>query len=781
MTIPDPNGSININHSEGDVIGIGVSGSGNIIGKNLSIVINEAQSYGLNLLTTNYFREHKTTEQDLEDWIQGFPFKLEAIKEKRELRRNIVDKIKGKLERDHRLLVLGESGTSKSTILMETICEYFDSGYKILYNFGEAEIKNSVDLVKFVEGLLKGNNKVLIAVDNVHSERTAAIFYIIDQLYNYEFSKNLLVILTARLPEFDWFVNDRLNVVEESYRHSIRKFTQISQSRYEIEPFTKTEIEQFIEKYSLEKITPNQILSLASKIYDNTKGNPIMVKFYVFGKGLLEDVRERYDRYLFNSMTMQHDSEKIQTIIVCSLLDIANLPITDKLLEQIDILSTAYALEHAMLYQYSDGLWKTIHTKWDMELLSFLYYEKNKSILLKRKEYLKKALDLIFNLSDEYITASIIQTIYDIASLKKIPINVVESTTKIPDYLTVNTKYNLYLLAIASTYKKSQMYTEMLHNCNKSLDLKPNDVNALNAKTLSLGFIKKYDEALECCNKIIEIDPSDVAAWTNKGLVLSALKRYNEALECWKKAIEIDDVYVSNWNKKDAASLQDSKVYDTSVINRILVIKLVGKGVSFAYMKKYKEALECSDKALELDANNSDTLNNKAWSLNGLKRYEEALECSNKALELDLAPNNSFALNNKAVALNGLKRYEEALECSDKALDLNPYNDWTWFIKGLIFNGLKRYEEALQCNNKALELDANNDWTWNNKAWSLINLGQDEEALQCSNKALELDPNNAWSWNNKSLSLKGLKRYEEALQCNNKALELDDVNAIPTF
>ena len=43
-------------------------------------------------------------------------------------------------------------------------------------------------------------------------------------------------------------------------------------------------------------------------------------------------------------------------------------------------------------------------------------------------------------------------------------------------------------------------------------------LHALNAKALSLGFMKKYDEALECCNKIIEIDPYDVAAWTNKGL-----------------------------------------------------------------------------------------------------------------------------------------------------------------------------------------------------------------------------------------------------------------------
>ena len=52
---------------------------------------------------------------------------------------------------------------------MEIICDYFDCGYKILYNFGETEISNSVDLVNFIEGLLKGGNKVLIAVDNVHN------------------------------------------------------------------------------------------------------------------------------------------------------------------------------------------------------------------------------------------------------------------------------------------------------------------------------------------------------------------------------------------------------------------------------------------------------------------------------------------------------------------------------------------------------------------------------------------------------------------------------------
>jgi tetratricopeptide (TPR) repeat protein len=810
----DISSPIDIQNTRGDVIGIGVSGSGNIIGKDINIVINEAQSYGLTLLSASYFKEHKSTEQDLKDWRNGFSFKLEAIKEKRELRRSIIDKVKIKLEREHRLLIVGESGTSKSTILMEIICEYFDFGFKVLYNLGETEIKNSVDLIKFIEGLLKGSNKVLIAVDNVHSERTAAIFYIMDQLSNYELSKNLLFILTARLPEFDWLVNDRLNRVEEPYRQPIRKFSQFSQYRYEVEPFTEKDIEEFIKSYKEPAeimASKEKVSDLATKIFSNTNGHPIMVKFYVFGKGLEEDVEDRYYRYLTDVTTTLPDLTKIQTALVCSLLDIANLPITDKLLERMEIQDHAYDLEHAMLYQYSEGSWKTIHPRWDMELLSFLYNEKNKSILLKRVGYLKKALDSIFSISDESITASVIQTIYDIASLRKIPINIVESTTLMPQYLSSEIKCSLYLFALASTYRILQMYQEMLENCNKALLLKPKDITALNAEAVALGFLKKYDEALECCDKIIEMDPNDAAAYASKGLALNALKKYDEALECWKKAIEIDDNYVGIWSKK-IHSLQDSTRYDDSNLIRVLVIKLAGKAMSYAFLKKYDEALECSNKALELDPNSSDNLNNKAWALNALKKYDEALECSNKALELD--PNSAWAFtnkawalnglkrhdealecsnkalelyqtqynfsawNNKAVALNGLKKYDEALECSNKALEINPKNEWAWLVRGLVFNGLKKYDEALECSNKALELDPNNDLILNNKAWALNALKKYDEALECSNKALELDPNSAWAFTNKSWALSNLGKNDEALECSNKALELDP-NSIP--
>jgi predicted ATP-dependent serine protease len=79
-----------------------------------------------------------------------------------------VNVIKDELETksNHRLLIVGESGTSKSTILMEIMCDYFDKGYEVLYNFGETVIRKGQQLIEFVEGILDGGSKVLVAVDD---------------------------------------------------------------------------------------------------------------------------------------------------------------------------------------------------------------------------------------------------------------------------------------------------------------------------------------------------------------------------------------------------------------------------------------------------------------------------------------------------------------------------------------------------------------------------------------------------------------------------------------
>jgi len=69
-------------------------------------------------------------------------------------------------------------------------------------------------------------------------------------------------------------------------------------------------------------------------------------------------------------------------------------------------------------------------------------------------------------------------------------------------------------------------------------------------------------------------------------------------------------------------------------------------------MGKYGEAIECYDKALEIDPDEAGVWYNTGIILILLGRYEEAVECYDKALEIN--PELEIALKNKAEALEKL-------------------------------------------------------------------------------------------------------------------------------
>jgi hypothetical protein len=103
---------------------------------------------------------------------------------------------------------------------MEIMCDYFDAGYEVLYNYGNDDIRNGEQLLNYIEGLVEKGNKVLVAVDNAHDKKTASIFYVIDHISEYSLKENVRFIITARLPEFDYFIDD-LKELPQGIRESI--------------------------------------------------------------------------------------------------------------------------------------------------------------------------------------------------------------------------------------------------------------------------------------------------------------------------------------------------------------------------------------------------------------------------------------------------------------------------------------------------------------------------------------------------------------------------------
>lgn len=135
--------------------------------------------------------------------------------------------------------------------------------------------------------------------------------------------------------------------------------------------------------------------------------------------------------------------------------------------------------------------------------------------------------------------------------------------------------------------------------------------------------------------------------------------------------------------------------------------------------RKYEEAIECYDKALELESTDVD-LTSHIWNQKGtafikLERYEDAIRCPDKALVYDSCP----FVSNKAYALLVLGRYDELInypdkfcgdvltEKSDPLLPLDVLSEECGFVslyKGFALENLKKYEEAMEWFDNALKI-----------------------------------------------------------------------------
>ena len=664
---------IEIGDISGDAIGVGVTGNGNTIFKASNVFINEVKQHsGLSLIESNYFDENRRTDENFNQWREGFEFKLPSIYYGREYRRNrVLNEIGKRLESQHKLLLLGESGTSKSTLLMEMICDYFDMDYKILYSDG-TQAPSSVDgIIGTIKGLVNAGNKVMVAVDNVHDNKMAIIFYIIDQLQSFNNISKIRFLLAARQPEYNTLVTSGIfSEKVKDYKDSILSFRD-KELKYELTYFTLNEIIDFINKYK-EYTNIIDVKQKAIEIFEDTKGHSIMVKFSVLGGGLRTSVESLFGRYLtVEDGTGKPDHNKIVTTMICSLFHISTLNITNDELEKLkfnhktNALSYTNDLNKAILV-CENGIWKTLHVRWALELVSFLFdhYKENTNVYTEIKRDFQESLDKIYENFDEMTVLYVLNTIYNtIAIGKYVCIEVINETVKVPMSFTNNAKCDLYALVKGVVLGNLSRYDEAIKCYDKALEIDGKHVGAWNNKGYALYSLDKYPEAMQYFDKVLEIDSKHVNAWNNKGNALCSLGRYDEAIRCYDEALKIDGKYVDAWDNK---------------------------GYTLAKRHRYNEAIEYFDKALEIDGKYAGAWYNKGTTLSVLGRYNEAIECFDKALEID--SNYANAYYNRACSKCRLNRVNECLDDLKMAITLDE-NNIESAKKDEDFNSIKDNEE----------------------------------------------------------------------------------------
>lgn len=230
-----------------------------------------------------------------------------------------------------------------------------------------------------------------------------------------------------------------------------------------------------------------------------------------------------------------------------------------------------------------------------------------------------------------------------------------------------------------------------------------------------------YAGVLRDSDRIISQNPRNAKAYNYRGLAYYNLYDNERAIESYSQAIEIDSEYaLVYFNRAEAYFYQ--KNYSLALADYDLAIRAKG---------------DLGSKGKMLLA---DIYAKRGDALGRLGRFAEALDSSDRAIEIDAQ--HGFAWYIRSLALAHLARNQEALKAVDTAIQFGNYA-YVWHHRGDVMYDLKKYPEAITSYEKAIQLDPQYARSMYSRGLILAELGRDREAIQSYDQALALYPN--WS------------------------------------
>jgi tetratricopeptide (TPR) repeat protein len=126
------------------------------------------------------------------------------------------------------------------------------------------------------------------------------------------------------------------------------------------------------------------------------------------------------------------------------------------------------------------------------------------------------------------------------------------------------------------------------------------------------------------------------------------------------------------------------------------------KGLKFVDMTRYNEAIDCFDRAIDLDPNNEQALFARGSTLLVVGRFEDAYRDLNRALAIDPADAGAYYV--RGLVYEQANNYENAAADYTTALTIDPRNGDYLFRRGLAYREMGKTDEAISDFRRACEL-----------------------------------------------------------------------------
>ncbi len=123
-------------------------------------------------------------------------------------------------------------------------------------------------------------------------------------------------------------------------------------------------------------------------------------------------------------------------------------------------------------------------------------------------------------------------------------------------------------------------------------------------------------------------------------------------------------------------------------------VRQLKEGTSTMLLKKYEEAVECFEKAIELNSELTEAHYNLAISYVELEKYKKSVKALNRVLQLD--PDHANAYYALGYSYYKLKKYDDAVDAFKHAVELKPDNAFAHSKLGLVYTVMGKKEAAME-------------------------------------------------------------------------------------
>ncbi len=278
-----------------------------------------------------------------------------------------------------------------------------------------------------------------------------------------------------------------------------------------------------------------------------------------------------------------------------------------------------------------------------------------------------------------------------------------------------------------------------LNDANRSLELKPDDVDALWLKGAALLYLEDYPEAIAALNMVLQRDPDNVDALVMRARVQIASEHFYPAIGDLTRALELEpDNYPAQAYRGYAAGLAGHAERGRTILDEVIASRpdaalayelaarlLYGNG-------EHLEASDYSGRLVELVPSNASYQVLHADIILELERYDEAYDVYLAAIRSTAEPPASW-LRLGAYSAFRADDKANALALLERARKVDPDDVWTNALVADLWLERSEFEMAAEAYELAIagSEDADNLFAYRfGKAQADAGAGRHLEALK---------------------------------------------------